>query len=144
MRDLFNQVHPLVAIAPAAATTDNTAWASGWIDRKVAGLLAQSLTFVLIIGALADADATFAVTMQHADADDQSDAAAVAATDLVGTLALAGFTFADDNEARKVGYVGNKRYVKITVTPSNNAGNAFLAATALLGNLSRTPPNPPA
>lgn len=143
MRDLFNHIHPVVAIAPAAATTDNTAWASGWIDRKSAGLLASSLTFLLITGALIDADATFAVTMQHADNDDQSDAAAVSAADLIGTLALAGFNFGDDNETRKIGYSGDKRYVKITVTPSNNTGNAFLSVIALLGHLSRTAPNPP-
>lgn len=143
MRDLFNHVHPVVAIAPGAAITDNTAWSSGWIDRKSAGILAQSLTFLLITGALADADATFAVTLQHADADDQSDSAAVAAADLIGTLALASFKFDDDNETRKIGYGGNRRYVKITVTPSNNTGNAFLAAIALLGHLSRNAPNPP-
>lgn len=140
MRDLFNHVHPVVAVAPAAATSDNTAWASGWIDRK--GY--ESLTFLLATGTEADADATFAVTIQDADAENQSDAAAVTDANLLGTLALAGFTFADDGEARKVGYVGNKRYAKITVTPTANASAAYLSIIALLGHpWNGKLPNPP-
>lgn len=143
MRDMFTHVHPVVAIAPAAATTDNTAWVGSWVSRKNAGILAQSVTYLLAIGGVADADATFAVTMDHADASDKSDAAAVSASDLVGTLTLAGFRYDDDNEARKVGYVGNKEWTRITVTPTGNSGAAYLAGIALLGHLARTPPNPP-
>lgn len=140
MRDLMNSIHPVRAISPAAAITDNTAQVSQWIDRR--GY--DSVTFVILTGSLADADATFAVTMEDADAVNQSDAAAVASTDVIGTLALAGFTFADDNETRKVGYVGDKRFVRITITPSANSGNAFIAAVAILGHpANAATPNPP-
>lgn len=140
LRDDLSIIHPLRAISPAAATTDNTAWVSEIIDTRGYG----SLTFLLLTGSLADADATFAVTMDHGDASNLSDAASVPAAQLVGTLALAGFTVADDNETRKIGYVGSKRYVRLTVTPSGNSGNAFLAAIALLGRPDLAPtPNPP-
>jgi hypothetical protein len=141
MRDLMNHTHPVVALAPKAAVTDNTPFVGVWVDRR--GY--EALTFLLITGILTDADATCAVTIEHADASDQSDAAAVVeADDLVGTLALAGFTFADDAETRKVGYVGEKRYVRITVTPSNNTGNIFLAIIASLGHpLLQPTANPP-
>lgn len=140
MRDLFNNIHPVVAISPAAATTDNTAWVSNWVDVK--GF--DSLTVLLAIGALADADATFAVTAEHANASDKSDAAAVSASDLLGTLALAGFRFDDDNEPRKFGYVGPRRYFRFTVTPTGNTGNAFLAGLFVLGHPNLTPTaNPP-
>lgn len=136
MRDMLNHIHPLVALAPAAAAiTDNTAQVSAIINRS--GF--DSLTFLIITGTLADADATFAVTMDHGDASNLSDAAAVASTDLVGTLALAGFTFADDGETRKIGYVGLKSYVRLTITPSTNTGAAPMAVIALLGNPSRGP-----
>jgi hypothetical protein len=139
--DLFNRINPRPAIAPNAAITDNTPAVSGWIDRQ--GY--DSLTFLILSGLEADADATFAVTLQHADADDQSDAAAVAATDILGTLALASFTFSDDNKCFKLGYVGGKRYTKITITPSNNAGNFYASVIALLGDPDLAPtPNPPA
>jgi hypothetical protein len=141
MDDLFNIINPKAGYAPlAAAVTDNTAMATGWIDLQ--GY--HSLTFVIATGVLADADATFAVTIQDADASDQSDAAAVAAANLLGTTALASFTFAGDSSCFKLGYVGNKRYVKLTVTPANNTGNAPMAIIALLGDPDIAPtPNPP-
>lgn len=142
MRDLMNHIHTVVALAPKAAVADNTAQVGAWIDRR--GY--ESVTFLLITGVLTDANATFAVAIDHADLDDQSDVAAVVeADDLVGTLAKASFGFADDGETRKVGYVGEKRYVRLTVTPTgNDAGNLFLAGLALLGHpLLQPTPNPP-
>jgi hypothetical protein len=64
------------------------------------------------------------------------DNAAVDDAYLVGTEALAGFTFADDNECRKIGYLGNKRYVRVTITPTTTAqaGDTPLAIIAILGN----------
>lgn len=141
MRDQMNQLHFVRGLSPVAAGTDNTAMVSQIIDRK--GY--ESLTFAMLAGANTDADATFAVTMEHGDDSGLSDTAAVAAPDLVGTLALAGFQFDDDNECRKIGYVGAKRYIRLTVTPSGNgAGNIFLAIIAVLGNPFSVPtPNPP-
>lgn len=141
MRDMLNQIHPLIGLAPlAAAIADNTAQVSSIIDTR--GY--DSLTFLIATGILADADATFAVTMDHGEVSNLSDATAVAATDLVTTLALAGFTFADDGETRKVAYIGTKRYVRLTITPAANTGAAPLAVIALLGNPSRQPTaNPP-
>ena len=72
-----------------------------------------------------------------------SDAAPVAAKDLVGTLALAGFTEASDGTTRKVGYIGNKRYTRLTITPTGNAAAAPMSAIALLGHpVSAPTPNP--
>ena len=128
MRDFANHVEVRRAISPAAATTDNTAFVSQIID--LAGF--SQLVFAILLGALADADATFAVLIEHGDAADLSDAVAAPDSSLTGTEASAGFTFADDNKVRKIGYVGSKRYVRLTITPANNTGNVFLAATAIL------------
>ena len=99
----------------------------------------DSLEFAINIGALADADATFTVLVEDGDDSGLSDAAAVADTALLGTEALAGFTFANDNETRRIGYVGNKRYVRLTVTPASNTGNAFVSALALQGHPHQAP-----
>lgn len=141
MRDQMNELHPVKALAPVAtALADDTAQVCAIIDRQ--GY--QSLTYLILAGTLADANATFAVTMEHGDDSGLSDAAAVAATDLVGTLALAGFQFDDDLEPRKVGYVGPKRYTRLTITPTGNTGAAPLAVIALLGNPAKSPTaNPP-
>lgn len=140
-RDLCNVIHPVPLIAPVAARTDNTAIVSEIIDTK--GY--NSCTLVLVTGTNTDADATFTVLVEDGDASNLSDHAAVDDKFLVGTEALAGFTFADDKKCRKIGYVGNKRYVRMTVTPaSNDSGNIFLAGIAVLGHPASAPtPNPP-
>lgn len=141
MRDLMNNITTKVVIAPpAAAITDNTAQVGSIVD--VAGY--DSLTFVISIGSLADADATFAVLVEEGAAANLSDAVAVDDKDLIGTETLAGFTFASDGAARKIGYKGGKRYVRLTVTPSGNTGAAPFSAVAILGHPSRAPTaNPP-
>lgn len=141
MRDLHNNIHTVPLIAPVAARTDNTAIVSAIIDRR--GY--DSLELVLITGTNTDVNATFAVLVEDGNASNLSDNAAVVDAELLGTEALAAFTFADDVETRKIGYVGNKRYVRVTVTPTgNDSGNIFIAGVAVLGhpNLSPTP-NPP-
>ena len=131
MRSNVYSINPRVALAPVAvALADNTAQVSSIIDTQ--GY--DSLDFVIVTGTLADADATFAVTMEHGDAANLSDTAAVTSDDLAGTLANAGCTFAADGACRKIGYLGSKRYARLTVTPSGNSGAAPLAVIALLGH----------
>ena len=129
MRDLFNNVTVRRAISPVSVS-DDTAQVSQIIDLQ--GY--DSLTFAIATGNLADADATFTVLVEHGDAANLSDGAAVPDNQLLGTEALAGFTFGDDDETRRIGYVGDKRYVRLTVTPANNASAALLAAVALLAH----------
>lgn len=140
MRDLMNNIHLARAISPVSVA-DDTAQVSQIIDLQGYG----SLTFAIAMGALADADVTFAALVEHGDQADLSDAAAVPDDELIGTEVLAGFNFGDDNETRKIGYAGNKRYVRLTITPSGNASAALLAAIAILGHPSLVPTaNPPA
>jgi len=137
-KDLHNKLHFVPLITPVAARTDNTAIVSAIIDT--AGY--ESVELALVTGANTDTNATFAVLVEDGDNSGLSDNAAVADTFLLGTEAGAGFTFADDGECRKIGYVGGKRYVRMTVTPSgNDSGNIFLAGVAVLGN-PRSAPTP--
>jgi len=142
-KDLFNNVHPVMLFPPLAAqTNDSTARVSAIIDT----LGYESVTLVLINGTNTDTTATFAVLVEHGDdATLVADGAAVPDDMLLGTEALAGFTFADDNETRKIGYVGPKRYVRVTVTPtSNDSGNWFMAGVAIMGHPREVPTaNPP-
>jgi hypothetical protein len=141
MRDLMNNIDVRGLFFPGAAVTDNTAFVSQIID--LSGFETCVLAFVT--GTDADADATFAVTMEHGNDSALADTSVPAASDLDGTIALAGYTFADDNKTRKLGYVGSKRYVRMTVTPTGNTGNAFLAGVAILGKPRNAPTvNPPA
>jgi hypothetical protein len=139
MRDLARNIHPIRAISPVSIA-DNTPAVSQIIDRR--GY--DSLTFVIATGSIADVDATFTVLVEEDDASGFGTATAVADADLIGTEAQAGFQFDDDNETRKIGYVGNKRYVRMTITPANNASAALISAVAVLGHPSIAPTaNPP-
>lgn len=141
MKDLINSIQCVPLIVPVAARTDNTAIVSAIIDRK--GY--QSLALVLVTGTNTDTNATFTVLVEDGNNSGLSDNVAVADNELNGTEVLAGFQFDDDNECRKIGYVGSKRYVRVTVTPvGNDSGNIFIAGVAILGNPDIGPTvNPP-
>lgn len=140
MRDLAHNLHIKPAFVPAAAVTDNTAQVSSILDT--ANYDSAMLAFVT--GTLSDADATFAVLLEESDASDMSGANAVADQDMIGTEALSSFTFSDDGECRKLGYIGFKRYIRATITPTGNTGNLFLGGMWVQGHAaSRPTANPP-
>lgn len=140
MRDMLNQIEIKRCISPVSVS-DNTAQTGQIIDRANY----ESLTYVIACGSIADADATFAVTITESDDSGMSGATAVAAADLIGTTALASFQFDSDNKCFKLGYKGSKRYTQVTITPTNNASAALMSAVAILGFPAAAPtPNPPA
>lgn len=135
MRDMVHNILLKRAVSPVS-DGDNTALVSQIIDR--AGF--DSLTFLMALGSIADADATFTALLEESDDSGMSGSNAVADADMVSQTAgsaaelAASFQFDDDNEVRLLGYIGNKRYVRLTVTPANNASAALFSALALLGH----------
>lgn len=141
MKDLMNSINLLPVINPAATAANDTALVGAIIDRRNY----ESLTYVIHTGSLPDVDATFTVLLEESDDSGMSGATAVADIDLIGTEALASFTFAHDNSLRKLGYNGGKRYTRLTITPSGNGSVSYLSALAILGHPHATPTvNPPA
>lgn len=128
--DLHNNIDLKRGISPAAATTDNAAWVSQIVDT--AGY--DACEFIILTGSLADADATFTVLVEDGATANLTDASAVADQYLLGLESIASFNFVADDKVRKIGYVGMKRYVRVTITPANNTGSAFVAGVWLLGN----------
>jgi hypothetical protein len=82
--------------------------------------------------------------MDEADAADYSDHANVADGDMLAETdgddaeATAGTGISQANGVAKIGYIGNKRYVRISVTPASNT-SAALAAMAALSHASVRP-----
>lgn len=125
---LKDQVSPfaVLRLLSPAAVSDNTAQVSQIIDTQ----LYASVGIAIATGSLADADATFDVKLDEGDAANLSDAAEVtAAAKLLGTKE--DFDFSDDNATFFFGYRGDKRYIRLTITPSGNASAANLAAVAI-------------
>ena len=126
LRDISNNTKVSRAISPVSEA-GNTALVSQIIDTK--GY--DSLMFAILTGSLGDAGAEFTTLVEHDDDAALATAAAVADEDLNGTEAGASFDQADDNSVFKIGYVGGKRYVRLTITPANNATAALIAAVAI-------------
>ena len=127
MKELHSSIKYVRGLSPVVAT-DNTALTTEIIDT----LGMQTAEFVIATGTLADADATFTVSVAHGNNSALSDTEATPDSDLIGTEAAASFTFAADNVTRKIGYKCTKRYVQLTITPANNTGNAPLAVVVAM------------
>jgi hypothetical protein len=140
MRDLHNNIAVKRGIVPAAAVTDNTPIVSAIADT----LGNDSAEFLILTGALTDADATFSVLLEDGNDPALADNAPVADDFLLGTEMEASFLFSDDNKVFKIGYRGPKRYLRVTVTPSGNTSNVFVAGVWVLGHPTSAPTsNPP-
>lgn len=136
--DLHNNVKFSAGIVPIAAETGNTAYVSYVVDTN--GFLCTE--FCGVMGSIADTDVTFTVLVEDGDTGTAgsttlTDNAAVSDTYLLGVeagtvtsgAAVSGAApgFADDNKCFKIGYIGPKRYVRVTLTPASNSGNIFAA-----------------
>lgn len=140
MRELTKNVQVKRVLSPVSVS-NNTAQVGQVIDHR--GY--ESACYVIATGSLADDDATFAVLVEESDVANMSGATTVADADLVSqtpgvaAATAAGFQFDDDDEVRKVGYIGRKRYTRLTITPSGNGSAALLAAVCVLGHPGRAP-----
>jgi hypothetical protein len=130
MLDMFHDIEVRRLISPDEGAGSDTAKVSQIIDLKntAANLI------VIATGALADANATFAVLVEDGDDASLTDAAAVDDAYLIGTEAGAGFQFDDDDEVRKIAYIGPKRYLRVTITPTGNTGAWDIGAVMLLSH----------
>jgi len=140
MKDLHNNIDVTLGIAPYDHATGDAEILTEIIDLQ--GY--ESLEFLIATGSLADSDATFAVVVEHGDNSALSDTADIPDSMLLGTEALAGFTFAEDNQVFKIGVATDKRYVRLGITPTDNTGIALLCVIPVLGHPSQSPTaNPP-
>jgi hypothetical protein len=133
MRDLTNSIQVKRVLSPVSVA-DNTAQVGQIIDRS--GY--DELSYIIATGTLADVDATFTVLLEEGDAANLSDAAAVADADMISQTSgtapetAASFRYDSDDQVRKLGYIGNRRYTRLTITPASNASAGLMSAVAVL------------
>lgn len=116
-RDLYSNIGVSLAVSPAVLTATNT---SAGIDLR--GY--QSATVVINTGAIAGAG-NFTPKLQESDASG-SGFTDVAAADLLGSFPAA---LAADS-AYRVGYKGNKRYLRTVITL--NSGTSIAAGAVIV------------
>ena len=137
MRDLHNRINP--SKITIVTVNDNTPIVSEIVYMPPY----NALEFIIAPGNLVSATATFTVKIEDGNVANLSDATIVADTFLLGTVALAGFTFANDYAPRKIGYMGRKTYVRCTITPASNASAATVAIIPILTDGGTYPTNNP-
>lgn len=128
MLDLKSKLRVSRGISPLSVS-DNTAF----VSQIATNDCPDGLMFAILTGSLGDADATFTVLVEHGDESNLGDNEAVPDEYLVGTETGAAFNFGDDNEVRTIGYTGPKPYVRVTITPANNASAAVIAGCWIKG-----------
>ncbi len=121
-------------ISPASQS-DDTAIVSQIVDTANF----DTLSFLIQLGSIADANVTFVILVEDGDDSGLSDNAAVNDVFLIGTESGAAFLFSDDNKTVKIGYIGPKRYVRVTITPNGNGSALLLSATWVQGHAKKGP-----
>lgn len=130
-RDLHNNVKCSRALSPAAAITGNGTTNGEIIDTVGFG----SLEFAFASGTLTDG--TFTIKLQEGDDVNLSDAADVAAADLIGTAPT--FLATEDDVVKKLGYRGSKRYVRPVLTQSGATSGGLICSVAIQGHAQTKP-----
>jgi hypothetical protein len=133
--DLHNNLKLTCVISPISQA-GNTAMVGAIIDRQGYG----SLEFAITLGTITTAGTAYTALLEDADelAFNVTNAA-VADAYLLGTEALASFVDSEVNTTKKLGYIGSKRYVRLTMTPAGNTGASTMSAVAVQGSPSISP-----
>lgn len=125
--DNHNVISPAVALNTQAISSSTTT-AGNIIDMQ--GF--ESLEFIILAGSMTDG--TYTPLIEHGDASNLSDAAAVADDYLYGTEAAAAIAHGSDNTLTRIGYHGNKRYVRLSLVSASVTTGGTLGAVAIKGH----------
>lgn len=128
MKDIHSFIKTTRVVSPTSQS-GNAALVGAIIDRQ--GF--DSLEFVVTLGTISTPGTTYTPSIDEGDIANLSDATAVAAADLIGTIAQASFVDSEINTTKKIGYKGNKRYARLTLTPAGNTGASTICAVSVQG-----------
>jgi len=105
-------------------------------DTTTAGIIIDTFGYESVefeIHSAAITTGIFTPYMEHGDDSGLSDAAEVPADFRKGLYADATFGIADDDAVKQIGYVGKKRYVRLSIV-TTSSGNGVIGAIAIKGN----------
>lgn len=131
--DLMKNTEAKVAV-PNTAIAGNGTTAGNVIDT----LGFESLTFLIVGGTLTDG--TYTPLINHSDASNMSGEEAVSDDFLIGTEAEAALAAADDdNNVKRIGYAGKKRYVTCDIVATGVSSGGNVSVIAVLGHPKEAP-----
>lgn len=144
MKDMHTGITAVQEVLPQVVTTGGGAVTTGDVDLQGANA-AEVLTHFGAPGDTLSGSVYFTVKAEHADDDGTGAAGAYAdcaTADLLGVTAASGIVHtinadAEASQVYKFGYKGNKRFLKVTVTPtSGHTTGTPIAVTIIKGHLS--------
>jgi hypothetical protein len=137
-RDLHNNVD-IVAVVPSIAVgTTGTGQTGSVIDTRGYDAVELAINY----GAITATAATFTVTVLEGDVTGTM--TSVATADLLGTESAAGLAAATRTDgstekvAKRIGYIGSKRYLRVDVESTATAGTP-VGVVAVLAKAARAP-----
>lgn len=123
LKDLHHDCNIVPAYAGGTIATDTNTDGIA-VDR----LGFEACEFALYSGTITDG--TYDLTVLHSDTD--SSYTAASSDEIVGA---AQFVAASDSVVKRIGYIGNKRYVKLRITSAGTtSGGVFKGAVAVLAS----------
>lgn len=134
MKDLYDNIGVVHGIDAQVISTAGGAKATGDVDLQ--GF--QSAVLVINCGASGDTlDASDNITVKLEHADDPSSYSAVEEDDVLGATPSGGVVLSldsldKDQATYRIGYVGGKRYIKVTVTPNGTLNNGTAMALDII------------
>lgn len=140
MRDLHSNIGVVHAIPAQVMSTGGGAQNSGDVDLR-GFLAAEVIVNAGTSGDTLDADNRYDLKIEHADDDgagSAGDYAACQAKDILGAdpsesgVAVVVDALADEDQVHRFGYVGGKRFVKVTLTPVGTLTNGMPFAVEIV------------
>ncbi|MGE0214007.1 MAG: hypothetical protein AB7S41_20140 [Parvibaculaceae bacterium] len=148
MKDLHSNIKILRAIEPKPVGTSGIANGSlsPVLDRRQGGVVYRSAEFIILHGTAGATGDTTTPVVYHSDSATAASFTSVADADLIGTEAGAGLpqqassrtSGVGMNIATKIGYRGNKRYLRLRLYGTGHA-TGIVAAALELGDPDRAP-----
>jgi len=123
--DLHSKIKVASVITPTAGAAAGASVVGSIIDT----LGFESFEYAIHSGTITTG--SFSVTLEEGNVSNLSDATAVPAANLLGASPT--FVVTDDNQVRRVGIIGKKRYQRLTLVGASTPVGAF-AVVAVLGN----------
>jgi len=135
LREVHRTLKMSVGIEPQALNGTNDL-----VGEIIDTIEFDSLEFVLLTDAIAVGDLDAQLKLEEGDDAGLSDASDVTDTDdLAGLPADTAIDETDDKVTKKIGYLGNKRFVRATLVVSTNAGTDVMSCLAIQGHAHAAP-----
>lgn len=122
----------VMALTPRAAIATNTTTVGAVIP--LAGF--NSATIFISSGVLTDG--AYAVLVEEADTSGGT-YTTVAAADLTVTVGSVAFASTDDGVTKKIGYIGVKPFIRLSLVSTGVTSGGFFSALAVLGDANIAP-----